>query len=81
MIRWPFLLVERLIREKAHVCEYVAVLAAEFAHYQECCQHWSIRSEVHYGIRPNDKGNARLGERIRKSSRPGGHFIPQECEG
>ena len=25
-------------------------------------------------------GNARLGERIRKSSRPGGHFIPQECE-
>ncbi len=51
MIRWLFLLVsdlERLIREKARVCEYVAVLAAEFAHYQECCQHWSIRSEVHY---------------------------------
>lgn len=34
MIRWLFLLVsdlERLIREKARVCEYVAVLAAEFA--------------------------------------------------
>lgn len=32
MIRWLFLLVsdlERLIREKARVCEYVAVLAAE----------------------------------------------------
>ena len=37
-------------------------------------------SGFHYGIRPNDKSNARLGERIRKSSRPGGHFIPQECE-
>ena len=37
-------------------------------------------SGFHYGIRPNDKSNARLGERIRKSSPPGGHFIPQECE-
>lgn len=52
MIRWLFLLVsglERLIREKARVCEYVAVLAAEFAHYQECCQHWRIQSGVPCG--------------------------------
>ena len=51
MICWLFLLVsdlERLIREKARVCEYVAVLTAEFAHYPKCCQYWSIRSEVHY---------------------------------
>lgn len=52
MIRWLFLLVsglERLISEKARVCEYVAVLAAEFAHYQECCQHWHIQSGVPCG--------------------------------
>lgn len=52
MIRWLFLLVsdlERLIREKARVCEYVAVLAAEFAHYQECCLYWSIQFGVPCG--------------------------------
>ena len=42
-------------------------------------------SGFHYGIRPNDKSNARLGERIRKSSPPVGlagigikHFAVQQ---